>query len=463
MIKKFVHIIATVIVVTNFSFSQSIEDLINQVSSANLQTNVSILSGEQSATINGSNQTIASRFHSNNDLAADFIREQFEGLPNLTVEVQNFNTTGKNIIATQLGQTSPDDVYIVCAHYDSVNIYCADDNATGVAAVIEMARILSGQCTDNTIVYALWDEEEIGLRGANYYAQQAADDTNGNTRDNILAVVNMDMIGYDGDAPGTAGDNDFDIDVRNVANSLAIVSDLQQILTDYTFNLNPIIVNPGTDASDHARFWNEGYSAVLVGESWETNDRTPDYHTADDRVDDLDFQYMTEITKLVLTYMATKADLVDLDNSVTQSSTSLTANQASASYQWYNCDTNTIIPGATNQTFVPTVNGNYRVSISNGSCEEISACYNFTTLSAEEFTKEDIQIYPNPVNNILNISNNTNTKLHISVVDITGKEIKKLKSKKESIQINLKNNASGVYFIKLTSKAKSSTYRFVKD
>ena len=78
-----------------FSYSQSIQDLINQVSNANLQLTVSELSGEQATMINGSSQTITSRVYNNNDLAADFIKERLEAFPNLTVEFQNFNTSGK--------------------------------------------------------------------------------------------------------------------------------------------------------------------------------------------------------------------------------------------------------------------------------------------------------------------------------------------------------------------------------
>ncbi|WP_426432336.1 M28 family peptidase [Winogradskyella sp. HB-48] len=443
--------------------AQSIEDLMNQVSTANLQTSVAQLSGEQSATINGSTQTITSRVHSNNDLAADYIKERLETLPNLVVEFQNFNTTGKNVIATQLGQTNPDDIYIICAHYDSVTTYCADDNATGVAAVLEIARLLSNQCTDNTIVYALWDEEEIGLRGANYYAQQAADETNGNTRDNILAVVNMDMIGYDGDAPGTPGDNDFDIDVRNIANSIAIKDDLISILNTYSFDLNEIVVNPGTTASDHSRFWNQNYSAVLVGESWETNDQTPDYHTSNDRVEDIDFQYMTELTKLVLAYTATKANLIGVDNTVTQTTTLLTSNQAVGTYQWINCDTNTPISGETNQSFTPLTNGNYAVEVTNGSCTEMSACINFSVLSTEEFQPNEIKVYPNPVNSVIKIDNFTESEIDVSINNISGKVIKKTNSRKAHIEIEFDSTASGVYFVNVKSKTKASTYKIIKE
>ncbi len=443
--------------------AQSIEDLMNQVSNANLQLSVTELSGEQVTMINGSMQTITSRVHSNNDLAANYIKERLEALPNLSVEFQNFNTTGKNIIATQLGQTNPEDIYIVCAHYDSVTTFCADDNATGVSAVIEIARVLSSQCIDNTIIYALWDEEEIGLLGANFYAQQAADTTNGNTRDNILGVINMDMIGYDGDAPGTAGDNEFDIDVRNIANSIDIKDELLNILNTYTFDLDVIVVDPGTTASDHSRFWNQGYSAVLVGESWETNDQTPDYHTSNDRVEDIDFQYMTELTKLVLVYMVTKANLLAIDNTITLIGNTLSANETSASYQWYNCDTSSAIVSATNQSYTPISNGNYSVELTNGTCTELSTCFNFTVLSTDEFSENEVTLSPNPVVSILKIDNLKKLGLDITVYDISGKTIKTLKSQNERIEIEFNGVTSGVYFINVKSEKITSTYKIVKE
>ena len=451
------------IAVLNVTNAQSIQDLMDEVNTSNLDSMIKELSGEQIAIINGTEQTITNRVHSNNDLATEYIQERLEAFPYLTVEVQNFNTTGKNVIATQLGTTNPENIYLICAHYDSVTTFCADDNATGVAAVIEIARILSTQCTDNTIIYALWDEEEIGLLGANFYAQQAADETGGNTRDNILGVVNMDMIGYDGDAPGTPGDNDFDIDVRNIANSLAIKDDLLNILNTYSFDLNPIVVNPGTTASDHSRFWNQGYSAVLVGESWATNDQTPDYHTSNDRSEDIDLPYMTELTKLVLAYTATKANLIALDNTVTENATSLVSNQVSGTYQWYNCDTNSPIAGATSQSFVPTSNGNYAVEVSSGTCTELSNCVAFTALSTEEFTKSEISLYPNPVRSVLKIENFKVLDLTITINDITGKEITSISSKEPIIEIDLVGNANGVYFVNVSSTTKASSFKIVKE
>src|SRR5690606_7633845 len=220
---------------------------------------------------------------------------------------------------------------------DSVADYCASDNASGTAAVLEIARILSTQCTDNTIVYALWDEEEIGLRGANFYANQAA--ANG---DNILGVLNIDMMGYDGN-----DDNDFDIDVRNIANSVAMKDDIISVLNtpEYGFTLNVNVINPGTTASDHSRFWANDFSAVLVGEAWSINDETPFYHTSNDRIATLNLPYYHELTKLIFAYMATKAGLTNADSTVAESTTSFTANQIGATYQWFDCDTKLPIEG----------------------------------------------------------------------------------------------------------------------
>ena len=85
----------------------------------------------------------------------------------------------------------------------------ADDNASGTAAVIEAARIFSQYDFPFTIIYALWDEEEQGLIGSEYYATQAA-----NAGDSILGVINLDMIGYDGN-----GDGNADVHNSSVANT----------------------------------------------------------------------------------------------------------------------------------------------------------------------------------------------------------------------------------------------------
>lgn len=66
----------------------------------------------------------------------------------------------------------------------------ADDNASGAAVVLEAARLLSSIQTPYTIIFALWDEEEIGLIGSANYARHAVQ-----SGEQILGIVNMDMLG----------------------------------------------------------------------------------------------------------------------------------------------------------------------------------------------------------------------------------------------------------------------------
>jgi len=442
--------------------AQTVTDLMNQVSQDTLTKVIREFSGEDPAVVNGSNVTILNRESANNDIAADYLKERLSKLNNLTITDQAYNVTygvttynGRNIIATQLGKMNPDDIYIICGHYDSREDYSVDDNASGTTAVLEIARILSTQCFDNTIIYALWDEEEIGLVGSRYYANAAA--ANG---DNILGVLNLDMMAHDGD-----GDNDFDIDVRNIAGSLTIKDDILTTLANSGLNLNENVVNPGTIASDHAWFWSNGYPAVLMGESWFNNDETPNYHTANDRFSDLDMDYFTDLTKLSLYYIATKGSLLNVDNSVTTTVSNISANQSGATYQWLDCDNNmAIIPLETGQTFRPSSNGNYAVEVTLGSCIEVSNCVNFNTLGVDGFDKKSIEVFPNPVTSKLTIRlPETISEATLSIVSIEGKVLLKTTINKQHHEIAFSQFANGVYFVNIENEGKILSYKVVKE
>ena len=428
----------------SFLFTASAQtplDIVNAVDLDSMYLTLQEFSGETATTVDGESVVILSRGQANNDLAADYLVEQFNAMNTLSVNDQAFNTNGRNIVATQLGQTNPDDIYIICAHYDSVADYCADDNASGVAAVLEIARILSTQCMENTLVYALWDEEEIGLLGADYYATLAQ--ANGAT---ILGVLNIDMMGYDGD-----NDNDFDIDVRPIANSIGIKDDLLSLLTDYEFNLNANVVNPGTPASDHSKFWNKGYSAVLVGESWANDDQTPYYHSSGDRLNTLDLPYYHELSKLIMSYMVSKGVLLAIDNTVTTTATQLTSNSENGTYQWFDCNTNLPLAGQVGQAFSPEAEGRYSVEVTLGSCTEFSACIDFTTLGVEEFNPlSAVKIYPNPAMSTLNIEYPLIEDMTVILFSIDGKKLIEKAISKKLTKIDISKFSKGVYLIQLT-------------
>jgi len=415
-------------------------DLINAVNLDSLSLTVQEFTGEVATNVGGNSVIILNREEANNELAGDYLVEKFNAMDNLTVNDQAFNTNGRNIIATQLGKTNPNDIYIICAHYDSVADYCADDNATGTATVLEIARILSTQCLDNTIIYALWDEEEIGLKGADFYATQAS-----NNGDNILGVLNIDMMGYDGD-----DDDDFDIDVRPIGNSLEMKDDLVGLLASYNFNLNVNVVNPGSPASDHSRFWNQGFSAVLVGESWENNDQTPYYHSSGDRFSTLDLPYFHELAKLIMSYMVTKGGLVSVDNSLTVSPSTLTSNMDNASYQWVDCSTNLPLTSQTSQSFSPAATGSYAVAVTVGSCTELSSCFDFTSLDSDTFKLNTIKIYSTPTSSTLHIEHSLAEDLMFELYSIEGKIIFEQVLTEKRSELNVSQFSKGPYFVRIT-------------
>lgn len=439
---------------------QSILDLVNQTNLTNLTNTVKDLSGEQATTVYGTPTTITHRVsNSGNNVAADYIKEQLEAT-GLTVTQHDYDTNGRNIYATQTGVTNPNDIYIIGAHYDSVNLYCADDNASGTAAVLELARMLAPICTENTIVYALWDEEEIGLRGSAAHAQQAA----GNG-DNILGVFNIDMMAFDGD-----DDNDFDIDVRNIANSVAMKDQIVSVLNNatYGFTLNVNVVNPGTSASDHASFWNQGFSALLFGESWANNDQTTGYHSSSDRDNLFNWPYYHEMSKLVVASMATFASPIFIDNSVTQDATSLTATETGATYQWVDCNNaNAPIAGATSQSYVPVSSGNYAVQITKNNCTKVSDCSNFTVLSAEDYELQAINVFPNPVKDeieIVGLETLSGEKIVVSISFVTGQQILKKEISSQTNKLNVKQLAIGTYVLQIIlDNGKEKMVKFIKE
>lgn len=287
-------------IISHSAFSQSVSDLIDLVSKDNIIQTVRDLSGEDSTLVSGNRILITNRASSvGNTLAAEYIVEKLVSY-GLDVSTVDYSMEGQNIIATQIGKVYPDSIFIICGHYDAVADYGADDNASGVAALLESARILSTHSFKYTIKYAFWDQEEIGLLGARNYANKARQ-----SNEDLLAVLNIDMIGYDAD-----GDKLFDIDVANIANSYQIRDDLIKVVADHALDLVVAVVDPGTLGSDHAPFWATGYSAVLLGEAWSTEDVTPGYHSSNDRIELFNTDYFHEMVKLSLGYISTKGELI---------------------------------------------------------------------------------------------------------------------------------------------------------
>ena len=279
------------------SYDPFIEELMNQTNLDSLVSYVRILSGEDSVTIADSTVLITHRVSSiGNDLAAEYIKEKLEDY-GLEIYDQQYSSQGRNIYAIQRGTLYPEEYYIYCAHYDAVTNFCADDNASGVAGVLEAARILSDYQFDYSIIYALWDEEEVGLFGSSFYAAQA----DSNDMD-IKGVLNFEMSGWDSNDDGL-----MDIHTRNISNSLLLSNLMFAIDSVYNLPLQPVIYNPGTTGSDHSSFWQQNYSAICFSEAYYGGDFNPYYHSAQDRIDKFNLPYFHNVAKLGIASIATLA------------------------------------------------------------------------------------------------------------------------------------------------------------
>lgn len=109
----------------------------------------------------------------------------------VTLLQKEFETTSYNIIAEKIGKKYPDEIILLCAHYDSVyGVVGALDNAGGTAILLELAKILSDIDTKRTIRIAFFAAEELGLRGSLAYTEQHKEEL-----EKVKLVVNFDVHG----------------------------------------------------------------------------------------------------------------------------------------------------------------------------------------------------------------------------------------------------------------------------
>ncbi len=306
--------IITFLLIHSFIYSQSpqIVQLLNQVNKDSITLYIRQLSGDTTVVINGVTQTIISRhkYQTGNELAAQFIHQKFQSF-GLNVQYEVFSSTCKNVIATKQGSSDSHAYFVVCAHYDDMpsgtTAPGADDNASGTATVIELARVFSQYNFNYTIKFICFDEEEQGLIGSNYYATQAR-----NRNDSILGVINLDMTAYDNNNDGMV-----DVHRNSVANTSQIANEWVNNIYQYGIILTPRYVN-SQPYSDHYSFQRKNYGAILIIEyDLEFN---PRYHTVNDKIQYLNMNYAHKIAQVTA---ATAAEYLQV---ISSSSITLSAN-----------------------------------------------------------------------------------------------------------------------------------------
>jgi hypothetical protein len=139
-----------------------------------------------------------------------------------------------------------------------------------------------------------------------------------------------------------------------------------------------------------------------------------------------------------------------VDAAATQTGYTLSANNASATYQWLDCDNAyAIISGATNQSYTVTANGSYAVQVIDNGCTDTSACFTISDLGFEKNIAPVISVYPNPAIHSVTVSTGNLTSGQIILTDITGREISRTNVASATSTISLSNLTTGTYFVQV--------------
>ncbi|MBN1542899.1 M20/M25/M40 family metallo-hydrolase [candidate division KSB1 bacterium] len=244
----------------------------------------------------------------------NWIETKFREFGYTEVVMDSFQLNGtvqRNVFAVKPGTQQTDRVIVVGGHYDSivgnrqvamVDAPGADDNGTGTAGAMEIARALAGVDLETTVIFVAFAAEELGLWGSEFFARNAF-----HSGMKIDVMLNMDMI-------ANVADDFPDVNILTDKRSRAF-ADLAFDLTTQHTALIPVIGNSGS-ASDHYYFQQYGYPALFFQEG----DFSPVYHSTSDRTDYIDPVYATDVLKIVsATLVMTSespgapADLVNLE------------------------------------------------------------------------------------------------------------------------------------------------------
>ncbi|MCU0551265.1 MAG: M28 family peptidase [Leptolyngbya sp. Prado105] len=236
-----------------------------------------------------------------------YIREQFSQYG--TVESHAFQVGRKthyNWILNLPGQQKKPPI-LIGAHYDAVpNSPGADDNATGVAVLLEMAKAFSEKSARYPIRLIAFDLEEIFTQSDTFGNTQYAISLNGEP---LRLMIALEMLGYCNHERNSqrypAGLEKFYPDQGNfiaLIGNIPTVPDLIRLSRSIRQSqvgcewlpagMRGKIV-PDTRRGDHAAFWDRGYRALMVTDT--ANLRNPHYHRSSDRIETLDFDFLTRV------------------------------------------------------------------------------------------------------------------------------------------------------------------------
>lgn len=246
-----------------------------------------------------------------------YLKDAFEKL-GYTVEEDPFYYRGRSF-SNLIASLEPEDTrprWIIAAHFDSVpGSSGADDNASGVVALLEASRCFAEfrqrqpSTSSCRVEFAAFNLEEYGMVGSRSYAKKLK-----KRRAKILGMFSLEMLGF---ASQAAGSQKMPVALKafypDVGNFIGLVSNTSsKALMDRAkkifqtvpgLNTQTLIlpangwVFPDARLSDHSPFWDEGFPALLVTDT--SFYRNPYYHTVEDKIETLDLEFLTKVTEAI--------------------------------------------------------------------------------------------------------------------------------------------------------------------
>lgn len=387
-------------------FTQIYKDRADFVLQSNLQTYNADLAAKGIRYVGGTIPN--STYLANNNSAVNYIKQKLLdfGYAAADIQMQNLGTSSNpyyNLILTKNGTVNPDTYVIIGAHFDSVAAGVgANDNLSGVAAILEAARILRTVNTEYSIKFIFFNAEENGLVGSNKYVSQVVTNNTSTTADDmkIRIMFNLDMIG------GNKGltNNTITCEADKVGNttygkvssndvaSLAFTNELIQYV-DFYSDITGLLSY--AYSSDYMPFENKGYAITGFYERMTNTstgaivDPNPTYHKATDDINNISYPYLLQTSKAVL----------------------------GALQHFAVADKSTVVLGASEAT---------------------------------DF--KHVVVYPNPARNILNIKVPNTQKFEIRLMDATGKMII---VDEDKTQLDVSRVKNGVYYLILKTAKQS--------
>lgn len=241
-----------------------------------------------------------------------YITQQLQQWGN--IEINEFQVRGKthqNLILNlpsssplRKGRVAP---ILIGAHYDAVpGTPGADDNATGVAVLLELARMFAAEPLKYPVQIVAFDMEEYGMLGSEQYAAELKQQ-----RQPLRLMLSLEMLGY---CTSTANSQRYPAGLErfypNQGNFIALIGNLPTIPdligisrkirksgtpSEWLPVPNRGLIIPQTRLSDHSSFWDQGYRAMMVTDT--SFMRNPHYHQVSDTIHTLDLDFLTGVCR----------------------------------------------------------------------------------------------------------------------------------------------------------------------